>query len=378
MNHLFRYNTTEGCQLVGHHHESFDIQVYADSTGGNYSFYKDDDAAKPEVEAIENGQMVEEWGCVDGCPVADIDEQSGVSRGTGGSSSGMSAFGQNLGWNPHNNRPTPILRQNNEGGASRYFKQVANEYDLREYLRTMLNTPDRAAIVIEADHDVGDWSDSSCCGLVVYGQVTPENVAEHMRVLQPGGHVALIAPDTQPTGHTGAILVEDAGFEIRDAILWVRGPGRMHYVAKAPRKEREAGCEKLKGKAGHEAVERKEGSAGVNNPRAGAGRTAKHVKNFHPTVKPIELMKRLLADVPEDQGPVLDPFMGSGTTGIACTMTGHDFVGIERDPEYLPIAEARIRHWDRAHVGWQGAAIESDLEAKVEKPVELDLFDLFD
>lgn len=353
--------------------------MYADK--GNYDGYNEMPGAEKVEDILSegNGQMVEEWECVEGCPVAELDQQSGVTRGVGGSSSGMSAFGQNLGWNPHNNRPTHIARQNDEGGASRYFKQVGN-YDLREYLRTMASTPDKTAFVIDMDHwpeDIETWEDGSLCGLVVRGSIKQEHVDEFMRLLPPGGHLFRIASEEQPAGHRGAILLEDAGFEIRDCILLVREPGRFHYVAKAGRKEREAGCSHLAGKAGHEAVERKEGSAGVNNPRAGAGRTAKHVKNFHPTVKPIGLMERLLGDVPED-AVVLDPFLGSGTTAIACSKTEHEFVGIEREPEYLAIADARVRHWDSAHVGWRGATIESDHEQPAAEAEELDLFDLFD
>jgi len=44
-------------------------------------------------------------------------------------------------------------------------------------------------------------------------------------------------------------------------------------------------------------------------------------------------------------GVVLDPFMGSGTTGCACALEGRDFVGIEREPDYIEIAEKRIEHW---------------------------------
>jgi DNA modification methylase len=43
-------------------------------------------------------------------------------------------------------------------------------------------------------------------------------------------------------------------------------------------------------------------------------------------------------------GVVLDPFMGSGTTGVACAKTGRDFIGIEKDPDYFEIAEKRINH----------------------------------
>lgn len=69
-------------------------------------------------------ETVESWQCVDGCPVKRLDEQSGVSVGTGGSKSGMSALGQNSGWNKHYNRVIEIVRANDSGGASRFFKQV--------------------------------------------------------------------------------------------------------------------------------------------------------------------------------------------------------------------------------------------------------------
>jgi hypothetical protein len=83
----------------------------------------------------------------------------------------------------------------------------------------------------------------------------------------------------------------------------------------------------------------------------------------HNTVKPIELMVRLMADVPKDQGPVVDPFMGSGTSAIACVKTGHDFVGIEREDEFIAIATTRTNHWkNQTHKGdkWDEIHIESD------------------
>jgi len=67
--------------------------------------------------------------------------------------------------------------------------------------------------------------------------------------------------------------------------------------------------------------------------------------NFHSTVKPVKLMEYLctLTKTPNG-GIVLDPFMGSGTTGIACINTGRDFIGIEQDKEYCKIAGARLEH----------------------------------
>jgi len=68
--------------------------------------------------------------------------------------------------------------------------------------------------------------------------------------------------------------------------------------------------------------------------------------NHHPTIKPIELMRYLvrLTKTPTG-GVVLDPFTGSGTTGIACVLEGREFIGIEREAEYVEIAEKRIAHY---------------------------------
>ena len=66
--------------------------------------------------------------------------------------------------------------------------------------------------------------------------------------------------------------------------------------------------------------------------------------NNHPTVKPTDLMAYLCRLVTPPGGIVLDPFMGSGSTGKAAVREGFRFTGIEMDPEYLAIAEARIKH----------------------------------
>lgn len=62
----------------------------------------------------------------------------------------------------------------------------------------------------------------------------------------------------------------------------------------------------------------------------------------HPTQKPIELMINLIEYATSEGDTILDPFMGSGTTGVACVQTGRNFIGIEIDPGYFAIAEKRI------------------------------------
>lgn len=70
-------------------------------------------------------------------------------------------------------------------------------------------------------------------------------------------------------------------------------------------------------------------------------------KNNHPTVKPIRLMSYLVKMITPPNGTVLDPFMGSGSTGIASKLNGFDFVGCELDDEYIKIAESRINSFEK-------------------------------
>jgi site-specific DNA-methyltransferase (adenine-specific) len=67
-------------------------------------------------------------------------------------------------------------------------------------------------------------------------------------------------------------------------------------------------------------------------------------KNNHPTVKPTDLMRYLINLITPPNGVVLDPFMGSGSTGKAAVRCGLNFIGIEKEQEYMDIAKARIEH----------------------------------
>lgn len=119
---------------------------------------------------------------------------------------------------------------------------------------------------------------------------------------------------------------------------------RFFYCAKVSRTERDEGLDRfVKVSASDMTGGRKEGSAGLNDPRAGAGRTS-GAKNDHPTVKPVALMRYLCRLITPLGGKVLDPFMGSGTTGKAALLEGFEFIGIELDPDYLVTAAARIGH----------------------------------
>ena len=69
----------------------------------------------------------------------------------------------------------------------------------------------------------------------------------------------------------------------------------------------------------------------------------------HPTQKPLQVMGWCIERIPDDPAVILDPFMGSGTTGVACVKLGRQFIGIEIEPKYFDIACRRIEKtvWDK-------------------------------
>jgi site-specific DNA-methyltransferase (adenine-specific) len=117
------------------------------------------------------------------------------------------------------------------------------------------------------------------------------------------------------------------------------GASRFFYCAKASKAEREAGCEGLAPEK--QDPIRQEGAPGGDNPR---NRGAKKRLNNHPTVKPVAVMKWLvdLLVGGRSGAVVLDPFAGSGTTGLAALQSGVRALLIESDPHYCDIARARM------------------------------------
>ena len=124
-----------------------------------------------------------------------------------------------------------------------------------------------------------------------------------------------------------------------------RFPANLYYCPKASTAEREAGCADLRQQAAGELTGgREEGSAGLDSPRAGAGRTSEGRGNSHPTVKPIRLMRWIVRLVTPPDGVVLEPFAGSGTTLLATELAdiGARCIAIEREAQYIDIIRARF------------------------------------
>jgi len=116
------------------------------------------------------------------------------------------------------------------------------------------------------------------------------------------------------------------------------GASRFFYCAKASKNERNLGCEDMEER--RESDRKKDDGVGGDNLR---NRSNNPKKNHHPTVKPIKLMEYLIKLVSKKGAVILDPFMGSGTTGIATLKLNREFIGIEKEDEYIKIAKARLK-----------------------------------
>ena len=136
--------------------------------------------------------------------------------------------------------------------------------------------------------------------------------------------------------------------EYRDA----GSAARFFYCAKASKRDREEGLEGFELRQANQIASNDGGGGGwskdaeknPNIPRA----------NVHPTVKPTDLMRYLCRLVTPPNGVVLDPFMGSGSTGKAAVLEGFSFVGMELDSDYFKIAQARVSSGNQSDSGQCG------------------------
>ena len=148
--------------------------------------------------------------------------------------------------------------------------------------------------------------------------------------------------DADPRGRFPSNIMHDGSDSIKKLF---EDKSRYFYCAKTSKAERNQGLDNFP-------IKNKKGGGGtsnnvwyeddVNSASGKFGSEKAPSKNVHPTVKPIKLMKYLCRLITPKGGTVLDPFMGSGSTGMAAKEENFDFVGIEKEEEYFNIASARI------------------------------------
>jgi len=248
-------------------------------------------ARKPLEGTVAENVMKHGTGAinVDGCRVDGPPSPCGTK-------SGSSALGQNSGWNEHENRITKIDRAMQQG------RWPAN-------------------LIHDGSEEV--------VGLF---PITTSGMPMKKMHTDGGRNVASGASAGGKYFHDG---FGDSG-----------SAARFFYCAKATKADRDEGCDSLRIKPSSECVRRADGTAEINNTRAGAGRTSGS-RNHHPTVKPTTLMRYLCRLVTPPNGTILDPFMGSGSTGKAAVLEGFNFIGIEREADYCAISKARISNAEK-------------------------------
>jgi tRNA G10 N-methylase Trm11 len=154
--------------------------------------------------------------------------------------------------------------------------------------------------------------------------------------------------DTIPTIQSLSLLFGSVNHAITNYIPETKKSEitRFIYTPKASKKERNRGCEGLEEHNPCYESHRPnyKNTKGIETPYAGTGRTGNKLKNNHPTVKPLSLMKYLvtLTKMPNPEQVYLDPFCGSGTTLMACKELGCNYIGIDKEPEYCEIAKCRV------------------------------------
>jgi len=319
-----------------------------------------------------NGEeTVEDWICVDDCPIKILDEQSGESKSsnTKRSRNTIGSFGM-----PNDNTP----EYSDKGGASRFFinTKSGGNYDFFIYIYNLINlnicgitlenqkvvgTLNGVTMEIEKfiqnaeQFTIGNKSMEICqkdmkfiiltltnqmielktcnvlqgvnidfytqellktTNLLMELKIEDVNIAKNINhlmnlLLEMVEHIKVIV-NLVPNQNcnSGERKIES---DIINTTESIEKNSRFFYVAKASKSERNKGLDGF--------------------------------LNGHPTIKPIKLMQYLVRLITPPNGIVLDPFCGSGTTGVACKLEGFQFVGLEQDAEYSKIAQARIDNY---------------------------------
>jgi site-specific DNA-methyltransferase (adenine-specific) len=263
-------------------------------------------ALKPAVEPIVLARK----------PLIGTVAENVLTHGTGALNIDASRIGTN-GENFDNLRGRPITKLST---------QRAGE-DHKEYKERVFSSPGQQA-ALEKLKNLGRWPSNILLDEEAAAMLDEQSGVSLPKRRKPGPR----------GGGRGELAMGRGGSDIG---LWPIDLGgsasRFFYVAKAGRAERNKGLEGFAPKRDHDG--RTDGGVGGDNPR---NRTNDLKVNIHPTVKPVDLMRYLIRLVTPKGGTVLDPFMGSGTTAVAAIGEGVNWIGCEREPEYVAIIEARI------------------------------------
>jgi len=321
----------------------------------------------------EGFEEIESWDCVDGCPVKELDRQSGITSsscswrppdrgGTGNSLVFKHESGEFRGFE-------------DSGGASRFFKTVnfskeeicehanfvtgnsslkrrAEDFALNlvaiagsqeETMSGDLIQPFMSAMLSQSRNNGGDGIERILnigeeCLQGLLHMLTEQlngNPVNNVEIQSLINTIAIMQNLLSIDGYVEDVISYFTEMNMEAGEKVCESPFR--YCAKASPAERDFGLKGGKKVAGGMSA-RADGSLDGH---------VTYRRNTHATVKPLKLMEWLVRLVTPPQGLILDPFCGSGTTGCAAVREGFGFVGIDKDAESCEIARARIGAWSR-------------------------------
>ena len=371
------------CKVIG---EAVELTSNHNAPKGTFAGGEEDRGSEKIYREQENKVLLYE--CVEDCPCKTIDKQSGVTKSSPNILKEKykdNAVGKNTGFSRGNDS-----NYTDKGGASRFFKQIGvnqktdetlsrphNEHK-GEHLRTMgkfakFGNPNSIADklgrfpanLILSHHDdceqVGVGHETMVGGnkgksgfaqgyesgdftkqekvYPIYKCVDGCPIKELDTQAPKVGNAYKATRKKDTTGGSGDSWTTDGKKEGEDNGVYdgLAGASRFFYCAKSGKKERNKYMsEDAPVKSAETRTPTGAGvyaEKGFNPPR----------RNYHPTIKPLKLMNYLIKLITPPGGIVLDPFMGSGSTGIAAIEGGWNFMGIEREEEYFEIAEQRLQ-----------------------------------
>lgn len=264
------------------------------------------------------------------------------------------------------------------------YEFVGKEWDVGEIKRRLSKTREKSSKTLVKNIPYGSglaggvrnkrWYERNRENVLGYQKWTKEWAEELFRIMKSGG-LAFIFNSTRTVAHI-QIAFEEAGFYTRDILVWRRNSGIPKGLNLSAKLKKEDNPDYKDWEGWHSCLRSeweavlivqkpllnnytntvKENGLGLfraennykkgfsSNILEGFNQDIKDDFNFHATVKPLSLIKYLIElSTPKDKGHiVIDPFMGSGTTAVACTELGYDYIGYEMIEDYIEIAKKRI------------------------------------
>ena len=225
--------------------------------------------------------------------------------------------------------------------GSRIPSDKNDKYDIRTYdtyhktFSSYAETNEEQTFSVNEKNEAGRFPAN-----IIFDEEAGQLLDEQSGVKKSSKRTSKYNKDTE---HTNTYTPAKSDYRDDNTYADKGGASRFFYCPKAAKSDRNEGLDEFeKKKSGIGSTYA--GNQKTSNISGNPDRQTDPKANHHPTVKPVDLMRYLINLVTPPNGTILDPFMGSGSTGKAAVRCGVNFIGIEKEQEYMDIASARIEH----------------------------------